>query len=111
MTAAFFSRSNCKGAEGDIWDPEAFERFWQIYPKKKDKKSCIKEWNKLRADRNLMRIMAAALRRQMVSEEWLRDNGRAVPYPCRWISHRRWEDDPDVALPSAAPAEEAIVWL
>ena len=100
-----------QGAEGDIWDPEAFERFWQIYPKKKDKKSCIKEWNKLRADRNLMRIMAAALRRQMVSEEWLRDNGRAIPYPCRWISHRRWEDDPDVALPSAAPAEEAIVWL
>lgn len=99
------------GDEGlKIYDPEAFERFWKLYPKKKDKKAAIKEWNRLRADRNLMRIMAAALRRQMVSEEWLRDNGRAVPYPCRWLSHRRWEDELTVDVPQ--PQKEAEdVWL
>lgn len=99
------------GGEGlKIYDPEAFERFWKLYPKKKDKKAAIKEWNRLRADRNLMRIMAAALRRQMASEEWLRDNGRAVPYPCRWLSHRRWEDELTVDVPQ--PQKEAEdVWL
>lgn len=99
------------GECSEIWDPEAFERFWRLYPKKKDKKATIKEWNRLRADRNLMRIMAAALRRQMASEEWLRDNGRAVPYPCRWLSHRRWEDEPDVDLPKAQQKEAEDVWL
>lgn len=100
------------GGEGsEIWDPEAFARFWRLYPKKKDKKAAIQEWNKLRADRNLMRIMAAALRRQMASEEWLRDKGRAVPYPCRWLSHRRWEDEPDVDLPTPQQKEADDVWL
>ena len=101
------------GGEGsEIWDPEAFARFWRLYPKKKDKKAAIQEWNKLRADRNLMRIMAAALRRQMASEEWLRDKGRAVPYPCRWLSHHRWEDEPDVDLPTTQQQKEAEdVWL
>lgn len=101
------------GSEGsDIWDQEAFERFWQLYPKKKDKKAAIQEWNKLRADRNLMRIMAAALRRQMASEEWLRDKGRAVPYPCRWLSHHRWEDELTVTMPEPLPrAEEAPEWI
>ena len=101
------------GSEGsDIWDPEAFERFWQLYPKKRDKAKCIKEWNKLKADRKLMRVMSAALGRQMASEEWQRDNGRAIPYPCRWLSHRRWEDELTVTMPEPVPrTEEAPEWI
>ena len=95
-----------KGAAGEIWDPEAFERFWKLYPKKKDKAKAIQEWNKLKADRKLMRKMSAALGAQMASEEWRRDNGRAIPYPCRWLSHRRWEDELTVSVPAAKPAEE-----
>lgn len=92
------------GGGVDIWDPEAFERFWKLYPKKRDKAKAIREWNRLKADRKLMRKMSAALGAQMASEEWQRDNGRAIPYPCRWLSHRRWEDELMVAMP--APAEE-----
>ena len=95
-----------KGAAGEIWDPEAFERFWKLYPKKKDKAKAIQEWNKLKADRKLMRKMSAALGAQMASEEWRRDNGRAIPYPCRWLSHRRWEDELTGSVPAAKPAEE-----
>ena len=97
------------GAGMDIWDPEAFERFWQLYPKKKDKKKCVEEWNKLRADRKLMREMSAALRAQMATAEWQRDNGRAIPYPCRWLSHRRWEDRLEVDAPP--DREEVTEWL
>lgn len=93
--------------EVKIHDPEAFERFWNAYPKKKDKQKAIREWNKLKADRKLMREMSAALGRQKASEEWQRDNGRAIPYPCRWLSHRRWEDDLTVGLPPTQPREEA----
>ena len=88
-----------------------FERFWKLYPRKRDKLKALRAWDKLKADRKLMQTMSAALKAQMATEEWQRDNGRAVPYPCRWLSHRRWEDETAVTLPSAAPAEEAIVWL
>ena len=100
-----------RGGGDPIWDPEAFERFWKLYPKKRDKAKAIREWNRLKADRKLMRKMSAALGAQMASEEWQRDNGRAIPYPCRWLSHRRWEDELTVAMPAPAPREEAVEWI
>lgn len=100
-----------KGGEGEIWDQEAFEALWKLYPKKKDKAKAIEEWNKLKADRKLMRKMSAALKVQMASEEWQRDKGRAIPYLCRWLSHRRWEDEQEVCLPKPAGQEVKRVWL
>ena len=85
------------------WEPEMFSRFWEMYPKKKDKKAAVREWDRLRADRKLMGVMSAALGTQMASEEWQRDNGRAIPYPCRWLSHRRWEDETEVRPRAAKP--------
>ena len=99
-----------QGAGSEIWDRDAFEAFWKLYPKKKDKAKAIKEWNRLKADRKLMREMSAALRTQMASEEWQRDNGRAIPYPCRWLSHRRWEDEPD-RTEAPDPREEGPEWI
>ena len=55
--------------------------------------------------------MSAALRVQMASEEWQRDNGRAIPYLCRWLSHRRWEDEQEVQLPKPAGQEVKRIWL
>ena len=100
-----------KAPQGAAWEPTMFDRFWKLYPKKKDKAKAIREWDRLKADRKLMGVMSAALRAQMASEEWQRDNGRAVPYPCRWLSHRRWEDE--LEEPAAAPAEtrEELPWI
>lgn len=95
----------------DIWDPEAWDRFWKLYPKHKDKAKALKEWNRLKADRKLMREMSAALRAQIASEEWQRDNGRAIPYPCRWLSHRRWEDELTEIAPAPAPIAEELPWF
>lgn len=104
-----------QGAAGEtrtteIWDPPAFERFWALYPKKRDKIKAIREWNRLKADRKLMAKMSAALKTQIASEEWQRDKGQAIPYPGRWLSHRRWEDVLTVDAP-AAISEEAVEWI
>ena len=102
-----------QGAEADIWDKAAWDRFWAIYPRKVDKAKAIRAWNKLKADRKLMQIMSAALKAQRASEEWRRDNGRAIPYPSTWLNNRRWEDELEdftPAAPARAPAEEAIEW-
>ena len=100
-----------KAPQGAAWEPMMFERFWKLYPKKKDKSKAIREWDRLKADRKLMGVMSAALRAQMASEEWQRDNGRAVPYPCRWLSHRRWEDELETAAMPAAQPREELPWI
>lgn len=75
------------------YEPEIFERFWKAYPRGEAKAEARYEWDELRPDRKLMHEMSAALTRQKKSAEWLRDGGKAVPYACRWLSHRRWEDE------------------
>ena len=105
-----------QGAGAEIWDKPAWDRFWAIYPRKVDKAKAIRAWNRLKADRKLMQIMSAALKAQRESEEWRRDNGRAIPYPSTWLNNRRWEDEVPAQPRGAAPAdraagEEAIEWV
>lgn len=88
------------------WEPEMFARFWAMYPRGEDKRRAAKEWDKLRPDRKLMEIMSAALKRQMASEEWRR--GVGVPYACRWLSNRRWEDEKIGGTPSGEEARR--IW-
>lgn len=78
------------------WEPDMFERFWKAYPCHKDKVAARREWDKLKPDRELMQVMSAALARAKTSDTWQR--GIGIPYACRWLSHRRWEDMPDSDL-------------
>ena len=80
------------------WEPDMFERFWKAYPSqgRKDKVGARREWDRLKPDRKLMMAMSAALDRAKTSDTWQR--GIGIPYACRWLSHRRWEDVPDSEL-------------
>lgn len=80
------------------WEPDMFERFWKAYPSqgRKDKVGARREWDRLKPDRKLMMVMSAALDRAKSSDTWQR--GIGIPYACRWLSHRRWEDVPDSEL-------------
>ena len=71
--------------------PEEFDRLWKAYPRGDDKQGAIKEWDRLRPDEATVFAMKAALLMQMQSDEWQR--GIGIPYFCRWLSHRRWEDE------------------
>ena len=85
-------------ADSPKWEPDMFERFWKAYPKQgqKDKVRARREWDRLKPDRKLMMSMSAALARDKASDTWQR--GIGIPYACRWISNRRWEDEPDTDL-------------
>lgn len=103
-----------KAPQGAAWEPEMFERFWKLYPRKRDKLKALRAWDKLKADRKLMQTMSAALKAQMATEEWQRDNGRAIPYPSTWINNRRWEDElEDAPSPAAAPRDDRrdVLWI
>jgi DNA-binding transcriptional ArsR family regulator len=87
------SRRKTRAKAACDYEPEIFERFWKAYPRGEAKAEARYEWDELRPDRKLMYAMSAALERQKKSAEWLRDNGRAVPYACRWLKNLRWDDE------------------
>lgn len=101
-----------KAPQGAAWEPEMFERFWKAYPCKRDKASARREWDRLEPDRKLMLTMSAALKRQKASEQWQREIG--IPYACRWLRNRRWEDElEDAPSPAAAPRDDRrdVLWI
>ena len=79
--------------------PSSFERFWQAYPRKADKRAALLAWKALRPSESLVNTMLAALTAQCESAPWKEAGGRYIPHPAKWLTHRRWED--------AAPAAQA----
>ena len=88
-------------AEQNTQAPAGFERFWQAYPRKADKRAALLAWKALQHNETLVNAMLAALAAQCESAPWKESGGRYIPHPAKWLSHRRWED--------AAPASQAPV--
>ena len=90
---------NPKRAEKSIpkHKPERFEKFWSYYPRGESRKAAVRAWDKLAPDDAMIDKMAAALKRQMKSEDWQR--GIGIPYASTWINGQRWEDEVKVVAP------------
>lgn len=89
------------------WKPERFEGFWAFYrdhARGEDRAGAVEAWDRLQPDDALIDTMAAALKAQTQSETWRR--GIGIPYACRWIRKRRWEDT--IRPAGGAPALEAL---
>lgn len=71
--------------------PERFEKFWKFYPRHEDKQAAIRAWDRLKPSDELIDQMAKALVRQKKSDDWIK--GIGIPYACKWINNRRWEDE------------------
>lgn len=75
----------------------SFERFWQAYPRKADKRAALLAWKALRPSESLVNTMLAALTAQCESAPWKEAGGRYIPHPAKWLTHRRWEDAAPIA--------------
>ncbi len=79
------------GADSPEHQPERFAGFWRFYPRHEDKRAAVAEWDKLKPSETLIEQMGQALTRQKQSPDWQR--GVGIPYACRWLKRRRWEDE------------------
>ena len=70
-----------------------FENFWKSYPKKKEKPKARSVWQKLRPDKKLIQEIMAGLEKYKLSEDWIKENGRFIPYPERFLKNEKWEDE------------------
>lgn len=71
-----------------------FEEFWKKYPKKQKKEAARAEWDRLAPGPELRATILASLAAMADSDEWRREQGRFIPAPAKWLSERRWTDEP-----------------
>ena len=79
-----------------------FTEFWQAYPKKVGKASCLKAWLKLKPTAELFDHIMEALTKQKASNQWQRESGRYIPNPLTWLNQGRWDDEPVEATGAVA---------
>ena len=77
--------------------PPHFDRFWEAYPRKLDKRRAFRAWKKAGLDRCDLPDILTALERWKRCDQWQDD--RYIPHPTTWLNNRRWETSPDAAPP------------
>ena len=82
-----------KEIDKDKEDIYPFEEFWKAYPKKKAKEAARKAWVKLKPDEALGKEIIQAVMESAKSKDWLKENGKYIPYPATYLNGKRWEDE------------------
>lgn len=93
-------KSKEKESKAHMPAANGFERFWEIYPKKIAEQEAVVEWNKLKADEELVEVILAAIARAKQSKQWMEENGRFIPYPANWLKQQRWKDEISPPVPT-----------
>jgi hypothetical protein len=74
---------------------EAFEKFWQAYPRQIAKGAAYAEWQRQLQtydEKLLLGACLAALAWQPQALDWLRDGGKWIPHPATYLHQQRWTD-------------------
>lgn len=77
----------------DKEDIYPFDEFWSVYPKKKAKEAARKAWVKLKPDETLGKEIIQAVIESAKTKDWLKENGKYIPYPATYLNGKRWEDE------------------
>jgi len=70
-----------------------FDTFYDSYPKKRSKGQALKTFLKINPDEQLLATMLATIERAKKSADWLKEDGRFIPYPATWLNAKGWEDE------------------
>lgn len=69
----------------------AFESFWNLYPKKSQKKKSEDKWNALTLEIQDGILKDLSVRIKTV--DWTKEKGRYVPMPTTYLNGERWNDE------------------
>jgi hypothetical protein len=73
-----------------------FEIFYKAYPKKKSPGDAEKAWKSIKPDLN---AVLSALEWQTKTFDWMKEDGKFIPYPATYIRARSWEDENPLITP------------
>lgn len=69
-----------------------FEKFWKVYPKKRNKGDAEKAWSVIKPGDELLDTMLTAIAAASSCDSWRKNGGEFIPYPATWLRRRGWED-------------------
>lgn len=72
-----------------------FEDFWNVYPKKVERKNALAIWKRKRLD-TLAEMIVADVQRRVDSDKW---RAGFIPNPTTYLNGERWDDALDAAQP------------
>jgi len=85
----------------EVYGDPAFQKFWQLYPRREGKGAAWKAWEKLDPDEALAAKIVSAVESYSANHEnWKkdpvsgkpRDGGRFIPHPSTFLNERRFDD-------------------
>lgn len=76
---------------------DGFDAFWNDYPKsrRKGRYEAESAWRKLRPSPETSARIMASLAAWKSSDDWLKDGGKFIPWPQKFLNKHRWEEIPD----------------
>jgi len=72
---------------------DGFLKFWETYPKKKNRGHAEKAWQKIKPNDELLEVMLSAIEKLKLSNDWIKNDGQFIPYPASWLNAKGWEDE------------------
>ena len=84
--------------------PNAFDRFWEAYPRKVSKKAALVVWRRINPSGILDAAILAGLAHAKTSPVWrrsLQEPGTPhIPHASTWLNQERWKDEPVMSPPA-----------
>lgn len=71
--------------------PDSFVEFWQVYPRKVNKKAALKAWDNATKETPAEQIIGAA---EMYAASDIAAAGEFIPHPATWLNKGGYLDDP-----------------
>lgn len=78
-----------------------FEEFWNIYPKKIQKKTSEQKFKLHVKDELTFNAIMFDLSTRIKSKDWVKEDGQYVPNPTTYLNQRRWEDEKPQVIKSS----------
>ena len=70
-----------------------FESFWELYPKKVQKKDTHNKFMKKVTDINTFNSIMKDIESRLDSTEWKKEKGQFIPHPTTYLNQERWNDE------------------
>ena len=91
---------------------QAFENWWQHYPRKISKQYAEKCWQRLNPSPELQKEMLRSLELH-IRYEWTGRSTGFIPHPGTWINQQRWDDwkdEKETDEPMEPPSLICVHW-
>lgn len=85
---------------------DLFDSFWTSYPKKRNKGDARKAWKALKPIPSLVDKILSALTSAKKSKDWIKEDGKYIPYPASWLRSEGWDDELENAVKEKSSLEK-----